>query len=692
MSSPLGDVCSYCCEGIDGVPHRHELWKSYNMCTYCMNNLKSCFSCEKKIKKNMNSSFPSFCCGWKVNNLCEECRQLSLICCDKNLTAIMAEILYYLDHYMRIQISHKFIILQNIYTFNKINYDDMNHSCTFEYDHIKYMNKEKNNYAFIFENVEIGNMGNRNNNQSFISHEYSKKSVYLNSRYFSDIYKENNTTQSEYNTERKRQGGIKTLMNELKFLKKRKKNKMGNSFFMEEEIKSTEVNKAKIHFLSPLRYINRNEIKIKSKSKDSSSDVISPNHLRSEQLEDEANIENAIIEERPSSMDKKKGIFNESLEIRQKESEEVTELINSARNREYTVKPLFSRCSSLYNYATRSLLEYIKRLKEKQVEKKKYIYYNNVIYSYKKGKKRKEKQKKDTQNWEEKKIDQIMDKYNLNIVLYFMNRHNESEIYNRLLNNQLKYKDLLYFKNIFNNNSNEKTAATCATCNCVIISKKKLIQLHEQNKKFRNYKYKNLNLNVNLNTNLKIFFHYDNEHIKLIDHLSLTNSIPKISFFFYMCHELMHTYIWLSKIKKSKRFCHIYSLVRILYDHSFPEEKKYRHQNYHQNYHQNLSFYLSPELEEAICIHVSIEFIQHIKKNILNNNTYETELIDYYVRTYECSKSPIYGTNYRLFKKIIRNYKIIEVMQIINDVYCTKFYPVITLSLLQAVISLIDLN
>ncbi|CRG95054.1 conserved Plasmodium protein, unknown function [Plasmodium gallinaceum] len=603
-------ICSYCHKIIRGVAYSHLFWRSYKMCLSCKNNLKSCFACEKKIKKNI---FNSVCCscGSLNDNLCEECRKLAIVCCNKNTSTIIGEILYFLDNYLDIKIPRDFILLQNIYTFNKINFNEMNHCCTFEYDLIKNNKIDISNYYLPYEKSKLNN---ENNSQSYTMENYSNKSYHLSDSCISNL--KNKILIDMKDKTKEKSNIIKNFFNELNILKKKKKNYV----YCKNETKLVQPNKEK------LKNTNNTKIIVLEKEK-------LPNLIKEE-------VTNNFI-----SFSKNKSNKNEKKE--------------NIRN---------SRISSLYN-ATSPFLEYFR--KKRGISKSRKKSCDNIFSSVDEE----NKEEMNCNNLEENKI--IMEKYNINFKLYFMNRYRENEIYDRLLNNELKYYDILHLNNLFKNKLNETTVASCG---CVTVSKKKLIQMHEQNKGLSNYKYKNINLE-------KIFID-GKEKIQLIDHFSLTDSLPKISFFFFISHELMHTYIWLLEPKKSKNFRYIYQIVKKLHDNSFFVKKQNDY-----DCHKNLSFYLSPELEEAICIYVSIQFIQNLKNTINSyskDNIYEKKLINYYIQKYEYSKSLMYGINYRSLKKIIHNYKIKDIINIINDIYLSKFYPIITFDLLKAVISLIN--
>ncbi|CRH01744.1 conserved Plasmodium protein, unknown function [Plasmodium relictum] len=625
MNTTQNVFCSYCNRRIKGISYNHMLWKSYKICIFCKNNLKSCFSCEKKIKKNIDK-FVCCTCGSTNDNLCEECRKLPVICCDKNLSTFIAEILYFLDYYLDIIIPRDFILFQNIYTFNKINFNEMNHCCTFEFDSIKNNKIDTSSYYINFEKRKLNN---ENSSQYHVKENYSNTSYQLYDSCISNL-KNKIVTDLGDETRKKKNGIIRNFFSKLKILKKKEKN---NENYTNETKLIQHDEKSKL--FTSLKSTNIQKEKLKNK-----------------------NGTKIII------------LKNEKLSNLIKKDELTNSFVSTSRNNlnknEKKENMTSSRGLSLHN-TTEPLFEYLKKLR--RINKSKRKSYDSIFSTNENN------EEMNYSNIEEYKI--IMEKYNLNFVLYFMNRYNENEMYTRLLNNELKYYDILYLNNVFKNKYNETTVASCG---CVTITKKKLLQMHEQNKRLSNYKFNNINL--------EYISMYYNESIKLIDHFSLTDSLPKISFFFFISHELMHTYLWVSKPKKSKYFEQIYQIVKKLHDMSFFVKKQDN-----SECHKNLSFYLSPELEEAICIYVSIEFIQHIKK-VLNNyskeNIYEKELINYYIQKYEKSKSLMYGTNFRALKKIIHNYKIKDIINIIHDIYLSKFYPIITFDLLKAVISLIN--
>ncbi|ETW34740.1 hypothetical protein PFTANZ_04539 [Plasmodium falciparum Tanzania (2000708)] len=440
-----------------------------------------------------------------------------------------------------------------------------------------------------------------------------------------------------------------------------------------------------------------------------------------------------------------------------------------------------SRISRFYTNTSAAFFDYIKKIKKQQQKykknikrnkkdkdnekietkkkKRKFIFYENILLSM--YEKRNEQKIKDNEknNLPNKRN---MDKYKLNLVLYFMDKQNFNGVYRRLLQNELKYCDIIYLNyiikkkclnkygndksneyiynknthgsnthsnnthgnnthsnNTYSNNTHSNNTysnnthgnnthsnnthgnnthgsniynnyntyddniceKTVSSCGCVTVSGKKLFKLHEQNKRIHNYKYKNINLK---------YLNISNENIKLIDNVSLTSVIPKISFYFYLAHELMHAYIWLTKMEKSHNYKHIYMIVEKLYNNNYFEVQNEMHYN---DYHNNSSFYISRELEEALCIYVSIKFLKYIQTDPYYNiqkSFYEKQLIQYYIKKYEQSTSSMYGSNYRFLKKILKNYQIIHILHIINDIYFSKFYPIVTLNLLQAVISFID--
>ncbi|GAB67730.1 hypothetical protein PCYB_122960, partial [Plasmodium cynomolgi strain B] len=392
-------------------------------------------------------------------------------------------------------------------------------------------------------------------------------------------------------------------------------------------------------------------------------------------------------------------------------------------------KKLVSKNSSLYSKATTSLLDYIKFLRSRTKERGKD---RRGRISLRKGRAKVEEEKnnttadmkkrtristriatriaskavtqKDSQKASQtapqtapqtavQRVSQMAaatarKSYDLHLVLSFSNQPNEEEIFTRLLHNELKFTDVLYLRNMFKQNENGEK--TIASCNCVIVSQKKLLLLHEQNKMIPNYAYRNLKLHELLPQN--------KDHIKLVDHLSLANCLPDISFCFYMSHELMHTYLWVSHFDTSVHFEKIQKIVKVLHSRSFHVGSK---NNRGDKFHKSLAYYLSPELEEALCVFASVQFMHHLREinaggcesghsyNLEGEGIHECEreLINYYIRTCERGVSPMYGKNYRELKRIMKNYTLGDILHIIGDIKRARFYPVVTLRLLRAVIS-----
>ncbi|SBT41213.1 hypothetical protein, conserved [Plasmodium ovale wallikeri] len=696
-------VCSYCARRTEKLFYEYVLWKSYRMCPSCKNNLKSCISCEKKIKKDIDPLI-SLCCGMINNNLCEECNQLSIICCDQKFSNIVTTILYYMDIYLGITISDNFQTLQNIYTFNKISYNEINHHCTFQYNYVKFAKVGKmislrsiqgeckdNGKESTGEKTRSGTPTVTQPTTKPPTQPPTQPDDNLEPHLREKEKRKTNATYLEEKEKRKKNGTIKTFIQEFNILKKgerrKRKNKEKTCTHMVISRKS-EQNEDSL--FSTWRYMHKNKLETKG------GDVVGMPTGREDNFgsrEMDSSTKSAGKGRHTDSPNDKVG---RNFSMSEGRNDRNTTTPSNGMHKRYVKrersKSPFYKSPNLYSRATAPLRDYIKRLRSKKREKKDATEWGR---NRRKGERSQDRMSyakngpNDGNDADEKNdstdnsrddnfgicIDReksAMEKYQLNVMLYFLYDYNERDIYQRLLNNELKYKDILCLKRMFGRNFEEKIVASCG---CITVSKKKLMYLHQQNKRFPNYKYKDINL--------KKVIPSSNDHIKLIDHISLTNSLPKVSFFFYMSHELMHTYIWLTEIKKSKYFESVYLIVKKLHYSSFPVEDK---KEYAQ-VHKNLSFFLSPELEEAICIYVSIELMQHVQKRKKNRYNYESELVNYYIEKHKCSKSSMYGANYRSFKKTMRNYKIMDVMGIINDIYCTKLYPLVTLNLLEAVIS-----
>ncbi|ETW27718.1 hypothetical protein PFFCH_04843 [Plasmodium falciparum FCH/4] len=484
----------------------NNLWRTYKMCISCKNNLKSCICCEKKIMNNNNISSLTSCCGSSRGKLCEECRSIPLICCNKNVVNIIGDILCFLDLYLHINISQEFITFQNIYTFNKIQYNEKNHIYTFQLNHMKYNKIETSTY------------------------------ITLNHR------------------EKNNMKGGKKKMGNMKYNINNKRKKKRTNFYLLHKNDESQI-KDNVTISPKMKMKMKMKIKIKNVKKNTHGSNTHSNNTHGN---------------------------------------------NTHSNNTYSNN---THSNNTYSNNT----------------------HGNNTHS---------------------------------------NNTHGSNIYNNY--------------NTYDDNICEKTVSSCG---CVTVSGKKLFKLHEQNKRIHNYKYKNINLK---------YLNISNENIKLIDNVSLTSVIPKISFYFYLAHELMHAYIWLTKMEKSHNYKHIYMIVEKLYNNNYFEVQNEMHYN---DYHNNSSFYISRELEEALCIYVSIKFLKYIQTDPYYNiqkSFYEKQLIQYYIKKYEQSTSSMYGSNYRFLKKILKNYQIIHILHIINDIYFSKFYPIVTLNLLQAVISFID--
>ncbi|SOV17930.1 conserved Plasmodium protein, unknown function [Plasmodium sp. gorilla clade G2] len=702
-------TCSYCANIIEEkFTYINNLWKTYEMCISCKDNLKCCICCEKKIINKDISSLTS-CCGSSREKLCEDCRSIPLICCNKNIVNIIGDILYFLDSYLHINISKEFITFQNIYTFNKIQYNEKNHIYSFQLNHMKYNKMEKATYIML--NHKDKKMENRKYN---INNLKKKKE---NTEFYSMHINDESQIKDNITISLKKKGqkiqGIEKInkldnINSNNIITNNDQRKYFSSFF---------------HSFKSLYTKKRNNMYISKKDED----LLKPSIN--------------IIQEDKNNIPQNHNIYNID------NIQEIYLLNNNITNNNHSNHDTLnnnipirnaSRISRFYTNTSTAFFDYIKKIrkqqqsnkkkKERKNKKGKFIFYENIllsIYEKKKEQKLKDNEKNNLQN------KRNMDKYKFNLVLYFMDKQDFNGVYKRLLENELKYCDIIYLNyilkkkcinkygndkwndyiynsdiynnDIYNNNNtysnntyNNNTYSyntynndiydfnsfdrCVSSCGCVTVSAKKLFKLHQQNKRIHNYKYKNINLK---------YLNISNENIKLIDNVSLNSAIPKISFYFYLAHELMHAYIWLTKIERSKNYKHIYMIVHKLYNNYF----EVTNEMHYNDYHKNSSFYISSELEEALCIYVSIKFIKYMEKDPYYNiqkSLYEKELIQYYIKKYEQSTSPMYGSNYRLLKKILKNYQLIHILHIINDIYFSKFYPIVTLNLLQAVISFID--
>ncbi|CDO66122.1 conserved Plasmodium protein, unknown function [Plasmodium reichenowi] len=841
------NTCFYCLNIIkERCTYINNLWRTYKMCISCKNNLKSCICCEKKIMNNKNISSLTSCCGSSREKLCEECCSIPLICCNKNVVNIIGDILCFLDLYLHINISEEFITFQNIYTFNKIQYNEKNHIYTFQLNHMKYNKIERSTYITLNhreknnrkEEKKMGNMKYNINNKRkkkrtnfFLMHKNEesqiKDNVTISPKIKTKIKIKN--VKKVHKVEQTNQTNQTNHINHIKHINKSDKININNittnnnqrkyfsSFF--KSFKSLYTKKRNNIYISNtdknILIPSINIIEAEKNEIIQSDNINNVNNIQETFLINNNIKTNTEIREKTNKeiMNKtNKEIMNKTnKEISEKTNKEIREETNkeimNKTNKEIMNKtniskqtnissnnnqtydtfnnniPIHntSRISRFYTNTSAAFFDYIKKIRKQQQKykknikrnkkdknnkkietkkkKRKFIFYENIllsIYEKKKEQKIKDNEKNNLPN------KRNMDKYKLNLVLYFMDKQDFNGVYRRLLHNELIYCDIIYLNyilkkkclnkygndkcndyiynndiyssdaynndiysnnthssnthsnnthsnnthsnnthsnnthssnthssNIYNNyiyNYNTYDDNICekmvSSCGCVTVSGKKLFKLHEQNKRIHNYKYKNINLK---------YLSISNENIKLIDNVSLTSVIPKISFYFYLAHELMHGYIWLTKMERSHNYKHIYMIVEKLYNNNYFEVQNEMHYNdYHNN---NSSFYISRELEEALCIYVSIKFLKYIETDPYYNiqkSFYEKELIQYYIKKYEQSTSPMYGSNYRFLKKILKNYQIIHVLHIINDIYFSKFYPIVTLNLLQAVISFID--
>ncbi|CAA9989993.1 conserved Plasmodium protein, unknown function [Plasmodium knowlesi strain H] len=692
MGPPSEDTCCYCFGSTGGKPYHHVMWKSYKMCVQCKTNLKNCFSCERKIKEKISSRRCTPCCKSTYDNLCDICCELPIICCHKKVGDVIPEILYLLDLYMGIRVPPNFMTYQNIYTFNKEKFNDANHRFTFEYDHIGYAQSGES--TKLNEVSAPGGDSPRNGeNDKLIGG-------------------------GDYKTEQNQKRDIKTLLRKLTRSrhgpKKRRKKK--------DIIKQTDEEAQRVNFSTPPKNNNSENNKVEGR-------YGGGHPLMSIAKERKENYTDSVSPHRKLPPTEDKNHINEKQERR--------------RERKFhKLKKLVSTKSSLYNKATAPLLEYIKLLRSRKKESGKDR--RGRISLQKTGATEEGEEKNNTTpDMEKKKKTRISTRistridskaatpeasqtvskttsktafktasrtasrtafktafktatatarksYHLDLVLSFSNQMKEEEIFTRLLHNELKCTDVLYLRNMLKHN--EDGERTIASCNCVIVSQKKLLLLHEQNKMIHNYVYRNLELTEILPQN--------NEHIKLVDHVSLANSLPDISFYFYMSHELMHTYLWVSHLDTSVHFEKIKKIVKKLHMRSFHIESQNKRGG---KFHKSLAYYLSPELEEALCVFASVQFMHHVREvnvgecerghsyNFEDQSIHdrECELINYYIRTCERGGSPMYGKNYRELKRIMKNYTLVDILQIIGDIRRARFYPMVTLRLLRAVISFI---
>ncbi|CAC9698957.1 conserved Plasmodium protein, unknown function [Plasmodium sp. DRC-Itaito] len=754
------NTCSYCSNIIkEKCTYINNLWKTYKMCISCKNNLKCCICCEKKIMKNNSSSLTS-CCGSSREKLCEDCCSIPLICCNKNIVNIIGDILCFLDLYLHINISQEFITFQNIYTFNKIQYNEKNHIYTFQHNHMKYNKIERPTYIMLNHKKKNNiNKEKKMGNMKYNINNIKKKKI-------TDFYS------IHINDESQIKDNIISISPKTEIKKKVHKINKSEKININNITTNNNQRKYVSSFLNSFKSLytkKRNNIYISNTDKNLSipsiniiqankNDIVQSNNVNN--IQETFLLNNNITTN--TEIIKKTNISNQTNII----NNNITNMNHTNYDTLNNNIPIHntSRISRFYTNTSAAFFDFIKKIKKQQQKnikkrnkneknnnkkettkkKSKFVFYENIllsIYEKKKEQKIKDNEKNSLQN------KRNMDKYKLNLVLYFMDKQDFNGVYSRLLENELKYCDIIYLNYIlkikclnkygnnkyndyiyndyiynndiyssdtnssntnssdtnssnthgnniysnnmynictynYNNNYYNICERTVSSCGCVTVSAKKLFKLHEQNKRIHNYKYKNINLK---------YLNISNENIKLIDNVSLTSAIPKISFYFYLAHELMHAYIWLTKMERSQNYKHIYMIVQKLYNNYFEVQNEI----HYNDYHKNSSFYISRELEEALCIYVSIKFLKYMETDPYYNiqkSFYEKKLIQYYIKKYEQSTSPTYGSNYRLLKNILKNYQLIHILHIINDIYFSKFYPIVTLNLLQAVISFIDLK
>ncbi|EDL44391.1 hypothetical protein, conserved [Plasmodium vivax] len=687
MDPASEDTCCYCLGSTDGRPYHHVMWKSYKMCLRCKTDLKNCLSCERKIKEKTSSRRYTPCCRSTYDHLCDICCELPIICCKKKLGDAIPEVLYALDLHMSIRVPPNFLTYQNIYTFNKERFNDANHRCTFEYDHVGYAHRgERVDSVEPAQHSEVAAKGrdppNGKNGKA--------------------------TTEGDFKSEQNQKKDIKTLLRKLTRSGHRPKKKK-----KKREVTRTGEDTQRVSFSRPQKKDNKENNKVEGGR--SGGDAL----MCAAKGEGSAPHDVAS----PIKVPPTEGI-NQPDETHRRRREP---------KNHHLKKKLFSKKSSLYSKATAPLLDYLKLLRSRTKERGRD---RRGGVSRRQGGAPLEEQKgnttADVKNEKRlamrfstrfstrfptrfstriasriatrmatrigsKAVTQVdgqmaaappRKSHDLHLVLSFTNRANEEEIFTRLLHNELKVTDVLYLRNMFRQNGDGEKAI--ASCNCVVVSQKKLLLLHEQNKMIPNYAYRKLKLHELLPPN--------KDHLKLVDHLSLADCLPEISLFFYMSHELMHTYLWVSHLGTSAQFEQIRKIVKKLHGRSFHAGSE---NNRGDKLHKRLAYYLSPELEEALCVFASIQFMHHMRAVNAggcesghpqffggeHSHAPECELINYYIRTCERGGSPMYGKNYRELKRIMKNYTLVDILHIIGDINRARFYPVVSLRLLRAVVS-----
>ncbi|EUD67642.1 hypothetical protein C922_01827 [Plasmodium inui San Antonio 1] len=579
---------------------------------------------------------------------------------------------------MGIRVSRNFMTYQNIYTFNKAKFNDANHRCTFEYDHVGCAKRgeplEEADRAERAERVERVHRV-----QPAHHRDVAPRGGDPPNRKKGKVIIE-----GDFKSEQNQRRDMKTPLRKLTHLRNLPKKKK-----IKKHVTRTGEEAQRVNFSSPPKNDNSENNKV---------------------LEGDRGGDPLMCTAKGKELPPTEG--NNQLDETHQRSRE-------GKNHQLK-KKVSSKNSSLYRKATASLLDYIKllrsrtkergedrqgrtpsRKKRATVEEEK----NNTIADMK-NKTRISRcfsirmaSKAVTQTTSETASQAASQaasqtaatapkSYDLHLVLSFSNQPNEKEIFTRLLHNELRYTDVLYLRNKLK--QNEDAEKTIASCNCVIVSQKKLLLLHEQNKMIRNYGYRDLKLHQMLPQN--------NDHIKLVEHLSLANCLPDISFCFYMSHELMHTYLWVSHLDTSVHFEEIQKIVKKLHSKSFYVRSENTRGD---KFHKRLGYHLSPELKEALCGLASVHFMHHVREvnaeGCENGHSYdlegesiherECELIDYYIRTCERGGSPMYGKNYQEIKRIMKNYTLVDILHIIGDIKRARLYPVVSLRLLRPVIS-----
>ncbi|KMZ85476.1 hypothetical protein PVBG_02162 [Plasmodium vivax Brazil I] len=610
MDPASEDTCCYCLGSTDGRPYHHVMWKSYKMCLRCKTDLKNCLSCERKIKEKTSSRRYTPCCRSTYDHLCDICCELPIICCKKKLGDAIPEVLYALDLHMSIRVPPNFLTYQNIYTFNKERFNDANHRCTFEYDHVGYAHRGERVDSDNKENNKVE--GGRSGGDALMCAAKGEGSDPHDVASPIKVPPTEGINQPDETHRRRREPKNHHLKKKL-FSKK-----------------SSLYSKATAPLLDYLKLL-------RSRTKERGRD-------------------------RRGGVSRRQG----GAPLEEQKGNTTADVKNEKR--------LAMRFSTRFStrFPTRFSTRFSTRIASRIATRMATRIGSKAV----------------TQVDGQMAAAPPRKSHDLHLVLSFTNRANEEEIFTRLLHNELKVTDVLYLRNMFRQNGDGEKAI--ASCNCVVVSQKKLLLLHEQNKMIPNYAYRKLKLHELLPPN--------KDHLKLVDHLSLADCLPEISLFFYMSHELMHTYLWVSHLGTSAQFEQIRKIVKKLHGRSFHAGSE---NNRGDKLHKRLAYYLSPELEEALCVFASIQFMHHMRAVNAggcesghpqffggeHSHAPECELINYYIRTCERGGSPMYGKNYRELKRIMKNYTLVDILHIIGDINRARFYPVVSLRLLRAVVS-----